>query len=285
MATGYRRLASSRLRPLSPLRRFGSGSSSAEATGRAPSPMSLANPIFLSAFVAPIFSATIFLYEGQICRFVSQRKHSPLPHSISRRHNRRALLAATALLLVLAAPARARVVDPGSGPFEVGQTQTGNYLAAIIASDDRDTAGSAFYFRESLARRSPQRRSHRARLRRGAGGRRRDQRVRARRSADHPRPRQQPRAPRARDACDLRGSVRRGARATHDRRRGQGARRHHVVAHGLDLGGHGRSAARAGDRRSRQGRQRGGVPRLSCRPDRGRARQSRRSPAPFEGGL
>ena len=112
--------------------------------------MSLANPIFLSAFVTPIFSATIFLYEGQIRRSVSQRKHSPLPHSISRRHNRRALLAATALLLVLAAPARARVVDPGSGPFEVGQTQTGNYLAAIIASDDRDTAGSAFYFRETL---------------------------------------------------------------------------------------------------------------------------------------
>ena len=73
-----------------------------------------------------------------------------MPHSISRRHNRRALLAATALLLVLAAPARARVVDPGSGPFEVGQTQTGNYLSAIVASDDRDTAGSAFYFREAL---------------------------------------------------------------------------------------------------------------------------------------
>jgi len=50
----------------------------------------------------------------------------------------------------LAAPARARVVEPGSGPFEIGQTQSGNYLSALIASDDRDTAGSAFYFREAL---------------------------------------------------------------------------------------------------------------------------------------
>ena len=73
-----------------------------------------------------------------------------MPHSISRRHNRRALLAATALLLVLAAPARARVVDPGPGPFEVGQTQTGNYLAALIASADRDTGRPALYFREAL---------------------------------------------------------------------------------------------------------------------------------------
>ena len=37
--------------PLSPLNRFGSGSNGAERPVRAPSPMSLANPIFLSAFV------------------------------------------------------------------------------------------------------------------------------------------------------------------------------------------------------------------------------------------
>jgi tetratricopeptide (TPR) repeat protein len=73
-----------------------------------------------------------------------------LPHSTSSARAPSALLAATALVLVLAAPARARVVDPGSGPFEVGQTQSGNYLSALVASDDRDTAGSAFYFREAL---------------------------------------------------------------------------------------------------------------------------------------
>jgi tetratricopeptide (TPR) repeat protein len=73
-----------------------------------------------------------------------------LPHSTSSDRARSALLAATALALVFAAPARARVVDPGSGPFEVGQTQSGNYLSALVASDDRDTAGSAFYFREAL---------------------------------------------------------------------------------------------------------------------------------------
>jgi tetratricopeptide (TPR) repeat protein len=73
-----------------------------------------------------------------------------LPHSISSVRASSALLAATALVLVLVAPARARVVDPGPGPFEVGQTQSGNYLSALVASDDRDTAGSAFYFREAL---------------------------------------------------------------------------------------------------------------------------------------
>jgi tetratricopeptide (TPR) repeat protein len=73
-----------------------------------------------------------------------------LPHSTSSARAPSALLAATALALVLAAPAHARVVDPGSGPFEVGQTQSGNYLSALVASDDRDTAGSAFYFREAL---------------------------------------------------------------------------------------------------------------------------------------
>ena len=176
--------------------------------------MSLANPIFLSAFVAPIFSATIFLYEGQICRSVSQRKHSPLPHSISRRHNRRALLAATALLLVLAAPARARVVDPGSGPFEVGQTQTGNYLSAIIASADRDTDAAGVLFSRGAARRSAQPRSHRARLRRGAGERRRQGRLRRSPTGCRARPRQFPRAPRARDARLRQRPIRRGARAT-----------------------------------------------------------------------
>jgi len=76
-----------------------------------------------------------------------------LPHSISPVRTRRRgppLLAATALVFVLSSPALARAVDPAPGPFEVGPTQSGNYLAALIASDDRDTSGSAFYFRESL---------------------------------------------------------------------------------------------------------------------------------------
>ena len=72
-----------------------------------------------------------------------------MPHPTSRRPSYAALLAATGLL-ALAAPANARVTDIAPGPFEVGQTQSGNYLSALIASDDRDTAGSAFYFREAL---------------------------------------------------------------------------------------------------------------------------------------
>jgi tetratricopeptide (TPR) repeat protein len=73
-----------------------------------------------------------------------------LPHTTLRRHRRGALLAATALLLALAAPARAKVSDLAPGPFEVAPTPSGNYLSALVASDDRDTAGSAFYFREAL---------------------------------------------------------------------------------------------------------------------------------------
>jgi len=38
----------------------------------------------------------------------------------------------------------------GSTPYEIGDTQSGNYLAALIAGDDRDTTAAAMYFREAL---------------------------------------------------------------------------------------------------------------------------------------
>ena len=247
--------------------------------------MSLAKSDFSERLRRANFLGDDFPVRGSIRRSDPQRKHSPLPHSISRRHSRSALLAATALLLVLAAPARARVVDPGSGPFEVGQTQTGNYLSAIIASDDRDTAGSAFYFREAL-RADPRNvdlieRAFAAALADGDG-------INAFALADRLITRD-PGNSLARLALATRAiSDGQYAAARAQLTTGDAGRAHDVttsLAHGLDLGGRGRSPARAGDRRSRQGRQRGGVPRLSCRPDRGRARQSRRSPAPFEGGL
>jgi len=37
-----------------------------------------------------------------------------------------------------------------SGPYEIGESQSGNYLAALIAGDDRDTPAAATYFREAL---------------------------------------------------------------------------------------------------------------------------------------
>ena len=37
-----------------------------------------------------------------------------------------------------------------SNPLEVGDSQSGNYLAALVAGDDRDTLAAATYFREAL---------------------------------------------------------------------------------------------------------------------------------------
>ena len=55
-----------------------------------------------------------------------------------------------ALLFALAGPALARDSVAVSSPFEVGESQSGNYLAALIAGDDRDTTAAATYFREAL---------------------------------------------------------------------------------------------------------------------------------------
>ncbi|MEI9916792.1 MAG: hypothetical protein WDN29_14470 [Methylovirgula sp.] len=35
-------------------------------------------------------------------------------------------------------------------PFEVGDSPTGNYLAAVVAGADRDTVAAATFFREAL---------------------------------------------------------------------------------------------------------------------------------------
>jgi len=61
-----------------------------------------------------------------------------------------ARLAASALfwLAIASAPVRADTSD--SERLDVGQTQSGNYLSALVASADRDTAGAAVYYREAL---------------------------------------------------------------------------------------------------------------------------------------
>jgi tetratricopeptide (TPR) repeat protein len=77
-----------------------------------------------------------------------KKETPPLPSSTQ---SVRALLGATALLAVLSHPARASVGDANAAsPFEAGQTLAGNYLSAVVASEDKDTSGSSFYFRESL---------------------------------------------------------------------------------------------------------------------------------------
>jgi len=58
-----------------------------------------------------------------------------------------ALIASTAL----AAPGCAFAATPSeSQPLEMGMSQPGNYLAALIASADRDTASAEAYYREAL---------------------------------------------------------------------------------------------------------------------------------------
>jgi tetratricopeptide (TPR) repeat protein len=55
-----------------------------------------------------------------------------------------------ALVFAFSAPALARDSVPPSDPVEIGDTQSGNYLAALIAGDERDTIAAATYFREAL---------------------------------------------------------------------------------------------------------------------------------------
>ncbi len=60
-----------------------------------------------------------------------------------------ALFATSALLIVMPALAAASVEQPPP-PTETAASQPGNYLAAVIASDDRDMASAEAYYREAL---------------------------------------------------------------------------------------------------------------------------------------
>jgi tetratricopeptide (TPR) repeat protein len=55
-----------------------------------------------------------------------------------------------ALLLAMTGTALARDSVAVSAPFEIGESQSGNYLAALVAGDERDTIAAATYFREAL---------------------------------------------------------------------------------------------------------------------------------------
>jgi tetratricopeptide (TPR) repeat protein len=72
-------------------------------------------------------------------------------HSLSRGHAAARILIAASLGLSLSAGAAlARDGLAFSDPFEVGESQSGNYLAALVAGADRDTPAAAAYFREAL---------------------------------------------------------------------------------------------------------------------------------------
>jgi tetratricopeptide (TPR) repeat protein len=62
----------------------------------------------------------------------------------------RILIAASIGLSLSAGAASARDGLAFSDPFEVGESQSGNYLAALVAGADRDTPAAAAYFREAL---------------------------------------------------------------------------------------------------------------------------------------
>src|ERR1700722_4239105 len=63
---------------------------------------------------------------------------------------RGAFFFAGALSLSGGAIAAAVQTEPGSEKFEVGGSQPGNYLSALIASADRDTLAAEVYYREAL---------------------------------------------------------------------------------------------------------------------------------------
>src|SRR5271169_6941533 len=49
-----------------------------------------------------------------------------------------------------AASAAISETDPGSAKLEIGDSQPGNYLSALVASADRDTVAAEVYYRETL---------------------------------------------------------------------------------------------------------------------------------------
>jgi tetratricopeptide (TPR) repeat protein len=91
-------------------------------------------------------------------RFVSageERKSNPvtpqiLSLSIYGRSAARLSLAVAMGLGLYAAPALASDSLAVSTAFELGESQSGNYLAALVAGADRDTPAAATYFREAL---------------------------------------------------------------------------------------------------------------------------------------
>ncbi len=71
--------------------------------------------------------------------------------SRSQRWTRLTLLLAWALAAPTGVSLAAAIqTEPGSGKVEIGDTQPGNYLSALIASADRDTVAAELYYREAL---------------------------------------------------------------------------------------------------------------------------------------
>ena len=62
----------------------------------------------------------------------------------------RALLAGSAVLALSAAVGDVQAAQHDAAALEIGDTQEGNYLSALVAGSDRDTAAAAVYFREAL---------------------------------------------------------------------------------------------------------------------------------------
>lgn len=83
---------------------------------------------------------------------ISPPRNSALPARFAARLLLSASLAlvGAAPALFVAPPAWAKTSIAVPTPFEVGQSQSGNYLAALVANADRDTNAAATFFREAL---------------------------------------------------------------------------------------------------------------------------------------
>jgi tetratricopeptide (TPR) repeat protein len=75
---------------------------------------------------------------------------SPLKNAASHTGFTARLVLSASLAVVCAAPAWAKTSIAVPTPFEVGESQSGNYLAALVANADRDTNAAATFFREAL---------------------------------------------------------------------------------------------------------------------------------------
>jgi tetratricopeptide (TPR) repeat protein len=72
----------------------------------------------------------------------------PATRGAAMRKSRLVAVAVSALLAASGVAARESAAAPA--PFEVGDSFAGNYLAALVAGADRDTAAASTFFRESL---------------------------------------------------------------------------------------------------------------------------------------
>jgi tetratricopeptide (TPR) repeat protein len=94
-------------------------------------------------------------FAGMSFLFMAVIGNREKTHRMQNRSQRWAPSAAVLVVWALSASSGAALAaavqsESGPEPFEIGDTQPGNYLSALIASADRDTPAAEVYYREAL---------------------------------------------------------------------------------------------------------------------------------------